>query len=138
MATRKNPQQLQPPTSRKPSTASSSNNSLALFTGKTYGELGPPPKQPSELRFHPRCGRAGEGTEKLRPAPAAPAGLTLANRGLLEDKGVPADGRRRVEAGEVIMAARPFVFCIATASRGIRCEGCVRKANLKVLAFCLD
>ncbi len=53
----------------------------------------------------------GQGTAKLRPAPAAdpdldPGAFFLANRGVLERHRVDPTGKRPVKAGQVIMAAK--------------------------------
>ena len=42
-----------------------------------------------------------------------------------------------VKAGDVIIAARPFVHALATSVRGKRCEGCLSMTSpLKVICSC--
>lgn len=103
-----------------------------ILKEKVYYPLGPPPNQPRKSKFEPKCGKIGQGTkgkdEEDKPD-------IDNNSDLLRMYGVPKPGEK-VKSGDIIIASRPFVHCLATSSRGKRCEGCYQKAKLKLACGC--
>ena len=98
------------------------------MSNKFYAPLGPPPKQPRRLRFEPANGRRGRGEvdPELQNSPTK-----LRNVDLLADVGVENvdSSKVAVKAGDILIAATPFVFVLSTSCRGTRCDGCFRKLD---------
>ena len=56
------------------------------------------------------------------------------NQKLLQEYNVDLTEGASVKAGDVLTVATPFVSVLSTSSRGIRCENCYLKKNVKL--FC--
>lgn len=104
-----------------------------LIVEKVYGRLGPPPQQPRKTKFHPKRGKFGQGTNVFRERPEDDE-LEISNVNLLQKNNLITP--KSVKKGDIILAARPFVHVLTTASRGRRCEACFEKRTLRCHCVC--
>ena len=61
------------------------------------------------------------------------AQVVVLNEGLLKEYEVNMKAGAKVEAGEVITVAQPYVKVLATACRGQRCEACFKVNKVKII-----
>jgi SET and MYND domain-containing protein len=100
-----------------------------------FAPLDPPPKQPRRSKFLPKNGRHGRAKIdlNLRNAPT-----TVKNVDKLNEFGVTSltDSNVSVKAGDVLIAAQPFVHVLSTSCRGSRCEGCFKRFDKNSAIIC--
>jgi len=99
---------------------------------KFYAPLGPPPKQPRRLTFVPKNGRQGRGKVDTNLENCS---TKIRNLDVLDKLGVD-NSKTSVKAGDVLIAAKPFVHVLTTSCRGIRCDSCFKKFDKKAAVVC--